>query len=392
MAQLPEVLQRALPWVFAAVVLLSLFGLTLWKLPERQVKDFPSDTPEQRMQKAKQEDEYRRTLAQIVGGAFLVFGAVFTYCSMATARETLKATQDAQITERFARAITQLGAKELELKLGGIYSLERLARQSDPQDHWTIIEVLTAYVREHARRPPRPTAVPIEPVTTAPARQPVTADIQAILTVIGRRTRLHGEGEDLPLDLSQTALYRARLRGATLTGADLTRADLTQADLTGADLTEATLAGAVLAGAVLTGADLIWADLTEATLFNATLTEAALTEAFLFRTTLVRAALTGADLAGAILTGADLSETDLTGAVLSEADLTGAVLTGARGLIQEQINAAQGNEQTQIPNHLTRPAHWLRRYVPTAPDGRDAPMSAGETHRVTAPTPPGESS
>ncbi len=41
----------------------------------------------------------------------------------------------------------------LEVRLGGIYALERIARDS-PKDHWTIMEVLTAYVRENS--PPNP--------------------------------------------------------------------------------------------------------------------------------------------------------------------------------------------------------------------------------------------
>jgi hypothetical protein len=37
----------------------------------------------------------------------------------------------------------------LEVRLGGIYALERIARDS-PTDHWTIIEVLSTYVRENS--------------------------------------------------------------------------------------------------------------------------------------------------------------------------------------------------------------------------------------------------
>lgn len=35
------------------------------------------------------------------------------------------------------------------MKLGGIYALERIARDS-PNDHPQVVEVLTAYVRQHA--------------------------------------------------------------------------------------------------------------------------------------------------------------------------------------------------------------------------------------------------
>src|SRR5215213_5811411 len=93
------------------------------------------------------------TLAQILGGTALLSGLYFTW-------RTLQVNREGQITERFTRAIEQLGAthgdnsKNLELRLGGIYALERISRESEG-DHWSIMEVLTAYVRHHAPwRPP----------------------------------------------------------------------------------------------------------------------------------------------------------------------------------------------------------------------------------------------
>src|SRR5918994_5532670 len=93
------------------------------------------------------------TLAHILGGTALLSGLYFTW-------RTLQVNREGQITERFTRAIEQLGAthddksKNLELRLGGIYALERIARESK-EDHWSIMEVLTAYVRQHAPwRPP----------------------------------------------------------------------------------------------------------------------------------------------------------------------------------------------------------------------------------------------
>src|SRR5215203_1214970 len=71
-------------------------------------------------------------------------------------RETLRITEQGQITERFTRAIDQLGAMDdkgkpkLEIRLGGIYALERIARDSPERDYSTVMEVLMAYVRENA--------------------------------------------------------------------------------------------------------------------------------------------------------------------------------------------------------------------------------------------------
>jgi hypothetical protein len=120
------------------------------------------------------------------------------------------------------------------------------------------MEILTAYVRENApwkegeQRAQEDTA-PSETQLTQSNQSPPTlaADIQAILTVLGRRTRLFGKGEDQRLNLNHTNLRGAdlggthlegvhfggaRLEQALLRGAHLERADLWEADLEGADL------------------------------------------------------------------------------------------------------------------------------------------------------------
>jgi uncharacterized protein YjbI with pentapeptide repeats len=68
------------------------------------------------------------------------------------------------------------------------------------------------------------------------AKSQPPADIQAILTVIGRRTRTWGNGETEPLDLVNT-----NLQGANLWKAQLQRAFLAEAQLQGADLRHAQL-------------------------------------------------------------------------------------------------------------------------------------------------------
>jgi len=56
----------------------------------------------------------------------------------------------AQVTERFTRAIDQLGSEKLDVRIGAVYALEQIARDS-AELHWPITEVLKAYLREHAQ-------------------------------------------------------------------------------------------------------------------------------------------------------------------------------------------------------------------------------------------------
>jgi hypothetical protein len=88
----------------------------------------------------------------------------------------------------------------------------------------------------------------------------LAVDIQAVLTVLGRRTYTYGYGEKQPLNLEKTAL-----RGANLKGAQLQGANLEGAQMQGANLSEAQLQGANLWKAALQGADLWRAQLQGAT-------------------------------------------------------------------------------------------------------------------------------
>ena len=245
-----------------------------------------------------------------------------------------------QVTDRYTKAIEQLGSKELDVRIGGIYALEGIARDS-ARDHPTVMEVLTAFVREHSREQwptpdsPRATWITWRGRFRTGGRQQerfTRPDVQAAVTVLGRRD---ARRDIQPMHLNGADLTGADLTGANLGGADLTEATLRDADLTRADLTEATprsadLGGADLTEATLRGADLRGADLHAATLTRATLTRADLTRAFLGGADLTEATLVGADLGGADLTSARLFRTDLTRADLGGATLTEATLTDAK--------------------------------------------------------------
>jgi hypothetical protein len=168
--------------------------------------------------------EFVKTAAQILGGIFFLV-------TIYVAWQNLVVSQEKHKTDLFTRAIEQLGSKKLEVRLGGIYALERIARESE-KDHGPIMEVLTAYVREKAPWTPEKAAEAKKlsaelalglkkPETKGvPEIKPAT-DIQAILTVLGRRSRTYGKGETQRLDLRQTDL-----RGADLHKAQLDRANL----------------------------------------------------------------------------------------------------------------------------------------------------------------------
>jgi hypothetical protein len=64
-------------------------------------------------------------------------------------RRTHELTEQGQVTDRYTKAIEQLGSDKLDVRIGGIFALERVARDS-ARDHPTVLEVLTAFIREHS--------------------------------------------------------------------------------------------------------------------------------------------------------------------------------------------------------------------------------------------------
>lgn len=217
------------------------------------------------------------------------------------ALKNAQAAEDKQVTERFAKAIEQLGNEKIETRLGAIYTLERIAKDS-PKDHWTIIEILTAFVREHVPLQPKE-----EKVQDVEQKPKMRTDIQAALTVIGRRN-FNNDQKNQRLDLSYT-------------------------DISDANLNEAKLQGAFLMGTNLQ---------------VATLMEANLQDSFLISANLQGAVLMEANLQGAVLMGANLQV----------ANLQGANLTGAKYLTLQQIESAIGDHTTRLPDNLEAPSHW----------------------------------
>jgi hypothetical protein len=295
-------------------------------------------------------------------GAGIAAWAALTQARIARQRheEQTKADLQRRITESFTKAVEQLGSDKLQVRLGGIYTLERISRESE-LDYWPIMETLTAFVRERApwrdRNPAVSQTVARIYQDDTPQQFHPPTDIAAVLTVIMRRdaqSREREPSENWLLDLGSTDL-----RGASLIGAHLENARFYRAHLEEAFLAEAHLKGAYLVEAHLEGAHLVEAHLEEANLIGAHLEGAFLSRTHLEGAQLMLAHLDEARLVDTHLEGARLMQAHLEGAFLIRAHLEGADLEGVTGLKQEQLDRAYGNAETRLPEGMTRPAHWL---------------------------------
>jgi hypothetical protein len=246
------------------------------------------------------------------------FAGVTVFASLAYTARTYVLSRRGQVTERFRSAVEQLASPELEIRMGGIYSLEHVLAES-PQDHMAVISVLAAYVRNRTNPvPSRPGLLPEERNADRPlpawGTQP-SQDVQAAVDVLARRPHRHEP-------------RRIDLRGAVLVGLTLrsfefaTAPRLSPMFLTAADLRRADLRGTDFRRTILTGADLR------------------------------RAWLIDAQLSDVPMHGADLRETILTDADLRRADLRAADLRDATGLAAEQLAAAFIDAETSLTDEL----------------------------------------
>ncbi|MEU8060495.1 pentapeptide repeat-containing protein [Microbispora bryophytorum] len=267
----------------------------------------------------------------------VILGLAFTASGLVYTAQTLRSTQEGQITDRYTKAIEQVGSKDVDIRIGGIFALERIARDS-PRDALTIAQVLSSHLRKNMR-------VDLVKVPGDALPRPA-GDIRAALNVLAQLRSTPDYQSSM--DLQYIDAHGLDLVGAPLYGADLTAANLSAANLYGELLESEALEGANLTRAELSHAELSHALLTSTNLSHATLHKATLVGANLCRSFSDSPYDYAADVYMASISGtcADLSHADLTDADLTDAiwrepgvasdipllDLRGADLRGAIGL------------------------------------------------------------
>ena len=250
--------------------------------------------------------EVVKTIISALGLIATLLAGIGLFVNYFNSQAEMQLTQQRLITERFSKAVEQIGNTKEEVVIGGIYSLERIAKDS-PKDQWTIMEVLTSYIRKNSPIPSNIQQLEPEEREKALEKLPsVSIPVQAALTVIGRRKVENDQAGD---NLAETTDFNK------IKILDLSRTNLREANLNGANLNGAQLYRANLYGAYLY-------------------------RAYLYRANLYRANLKGANLKGANLNGANLILANLKGANLYGAYLKGANLYGAEDLYPESIKSA----------------------------------------------------
>ena len=348
---------------FAATLMLAvLFAMCVWLVVRVAGLVFLHSEPEA-------PDQINKLLLALAG----IIGAPFVVWRVFIASKQNEIAQENVHTTLLTKAVEQLGAireikkqtkdglssntePNIEVRLGAIYSLEKLARDY-ARLHWPIMEIICAYIRENGNGPKVGEEADAEPYPMDFVVFP-RVDVQAALTVVGRRSDVQ-RSQELPHQ--RVDLSGARLMGADLSGLDFRRANLSGsflqfATLSNADISESSLNGADLSNAFLIKTLAHKADFSESTMRNATMQGAILSCARLCNSLIEEVAFTSADLRWvdfhyAKIKNADFKLADTDGALVSSCDLR----TSTFGT--DKIENAWGDNRTTLPEGVSRPAN-----------------------------------
>jgi hypothetical protein len=188
----------------------------------------------------KLQNDARTTLLQGLGGAAVLLGVYFTFRQLRIAR-------DGQVTERFTRAVDQLGNRSDDVQLGGVYALQQIGRAS-AEERGAIQEILAAYVRIHAPWNSQHDEGAVD-VGAIPHLREWAPAVQAAMLALGRRDR--ATPVDPPLGLMGVNLRRIRLSDTDIPGgANLAAVLFWRSSLINAAIRARTCAGLPLGGRI----------------------------------------------------------------------------------------------------------------------------------------------
>ncbi len=248
-----------------------------------------------------------RALRELGTVILALFGAPFLIWRTVIASKQAHTAEQGLYTDRIAKAVEQIGADKvvkrqrtdengnltyerdsegnklfskpaiieetvpnLEVRIGGLYALERIARDSS-EDRITVMEILCAYIRENCK--PDTSCLPADDASweewlkwDTDSRPEMRSDVNAAISVINHRgkvqqefERAHGfildlNGVDfrgLNIDLksfSHSNFKNAKLQGASITDSDIQDSAFIGTKLIGARFFNTNLSGSAFLG------------------------------------------------------------------------------------------------------------------------------------------------
>lgn len=241
-----------------------------------------------------------------------------------TAAKQMALTTRSQLSEAFSKSIEQLGSQDGAIRLGGILSLEQIARESS-DFFWPVMESLSAYVR-------RTSPWDLHNPTPQPAKR---EDVQAILDVISRRNRVHQNGLRISLNSVDYRPYDFHMKG------DYSLITFSRSNFSEKFLTFRNFQNSLFMRANMRGCDLDFAILTDASFY-----------------------------------AASLNGSSFNGAKLEDCDFDSANLADCKMLPDNFLIIATVTEETILPSYLQHPNPIEAETKPASSPEPAAPSSA----------------
>ncbi len=283
-------------------------------------------------------------LAALIAVPFMIWRTSIAQRQADTAEQGL-------ITDRINKAVEGLGAVKvvkingdettepnLEVRIGAIYSLERIAQDSD-RDHIQIMEILCAYVRENAKQDS------LTPTKNLETRETPRNDIQATIDVLGRRTQHQ-------IDLEWKTEFRLNLNKCNLDGVDFSDGNFSAASFVLCRLEAAFFRKSALHGTWFRGSLLNYADFHRSKLIGTRFDNAVINRPLPTVGDISDSILFG-EIRGISLLGADISALNYLGEPVVTNTIFGSEDTNLHDQIQSRMpdnntlrNARQGSSSS----------------------------------------------
>lgn len=308
--------------------------------------------------------ERLETVTKTYSSLLIVLGFGFAYRRLQVADRQVKVAEEGQLTERFGSAVEQLASAALSVRIGGLYSLERLSKDS-PSFHWPSVEIISSFIKDRSKRFSNvesqgeldaaeqinlvEDSSPLLHADTlnAPRRAPL--DVQVAMRIISRRDyRLDPEGLRIDLEgafLAGIRLNRAFLREANLSEADLSGVLIRDSDLSGASFVSCNMAEAELKRVNLSNADASWVKLNACDLRYSDLSGSEFRDA-----DLSSCGLMGTKARGTSFRRAQVDFADFTDANLEKANFEGVDCLNTVGLTSAQLSSLEERPRIE-PQH-----------------------------------------
>jgi hypothetical protein len=287
--------------VAAVLVAIVVVGLAIWLVPRRQVQRWRRAGISSEEKLAELGVQARSNVTQALGGLALIVTLAITGYQANESRRSAERTQlnadknlslarQSQVSERFSRAVEQLGAANknetpaIDVRTGALFSLMRIALDYPETHAQPALLVVAAYVTNNYEVPKAQRPHGCRNARFGTQRRDVATALRFVLYRIA--AKLHKQdlfglrGADLSgfaldglilnrfnltgVKFTDAYLVRAHFHNATLSSTNFDRACLNGADFTGASVQGASFDGAELKGARFTRADLGRAHLSKA--------------------------------------------------------------------------------------------------------------------------------